>query len=424
MKARILSFALLLFSNPIAVLVTAQTKSVTGSLLSRGMEITSEFIDDKISIHRNDGIAIVNLQGEMVCSAIKPPKKGFSEFFSMNHGVFFAQDGADIVLKDLTGKQLGNLRFEKFIPFITDNTLVAMAGGNYAYIDRNGQEIVRFDREKYLATTNAGGSVSAGDVFTAKAIFLSEDDFPPFSEGLSLIKDSKTQKVGFIDEQFKLLIPARFKNASRFSEGLAAVQDENGNWGYIDKQGVQIIPFSYSKRPSDFRSGLAKVTSKTGSHGFINHKNELVIAAKYKNATNFYKGHALVKETYNSPVQLIDSLGAIVCEFPENVAYIDRSMESAGGFTREDKGEKPYYVSETLQQLVDYGKGIFQNGGYGLLDRNGNTVLNFNYKHLSHYHDGKLLAYYSEFVDGSTRHTYGVIDEQGQWVLHVVESEF
>lgn len=414
-----------LFAGPL----WAQTTEVIGKPITNGARAITEFKADKISVSQNDGIAIVDLNGETICSGIKAPRKGFSHYFSMEKGVFFADEDNVIVLKDLSGQTLGDLRFQEFQPFITDNTLVRLANtppgeNTFAYIDLSGKEIVRFDRKKYVGVTQTNSGISSSDKFVASTMSLSVSDFPPFSEGLTTIRDFSTDKVGFVDTQFKLVIPATYNEASRFSEGLAAVQDENGNWGYINKTGEQVIPFSYSIRPSDFSSGLAKVRSKTGSYGFIDQQNSVVIEPAYQYASNFYKGHALVREDYNSPARLIDSLGNVLCEFPKGASYIDESSEPAGISGRE-KGEKPFYVSETLKQLVDYGKGIFQKGlSYGLVDIKGNIVVDFNYTLLSDYHDGMMFAHLSKFIDGSTQHTYGIIDDEGKLLLKIVDSIF
>jgi len=408
----------------------AQTKQIIGKPITNGARITTQFKGDKLTVYRNDGYAIINLAGETICSGIKAPRKGFSEYFSIDHEVFFAEENATIVLKDLTGKNLGNLTLEKFQPFITTNTLVQLKGtdpsnSSFAYIDNSGKELIRFDKKKYLsATTGNTASFSSGDGFIAGTLFLSAYDFPPYSEGLTAIQNYAEKKFGFVDQQFKLAIPAKFKAVSRFSDGLAAVQNDDGNWGYIDKTGKLVIPFNYSIRPADFSSDLAKLKSKTGLYGFINKNNELVIETKYEYATNFYKGKALVRESYNSAISLIDSTGNVISTFPKDCAYIDESDEPTG-ISGGNKGEKPYYISATLQQLVDYGKGIFKKGmSCGLVDMNGNIILDFKYALLSDYHEGKMFAHLAEFIDGSTQHTYGIIDDEGQLLLQLVDSQF
>lgn len=408
----------------------AQTKQVIGKPIREGSRISTAFKGDKLTVYRNDGYAIIDLEGNTVCEGIKAPKQGFSEYFSIDYGIFFAQDSDAIVLKDLSGKTLGNLRFNKFQPFVTENTLVEIKGSDptsnaFAYINLSGQEIVRFDRKQYLTITSDNTSdFSASDSFIASSIFLSDRDFPPYSEDLTAVQDYRSKKFGFMDKQLKLVIMPTFSKVGRFSDGLAAVQDDNGNWGYIDKSGKQAIPFDYSIRPSNFSSGLAKVKSKDGLYGFINKKNEIIVQPKYQNATNFYKGRALVRETYNGPISLIDSTGQIIASFPKDLSYIDESHNEFGSIGG-DNEEKPFYVSSTLKELVDYGKGVFKKGSYcGLMDISGDIVVDFKYALLSDYHDGKMFAHLSEFINGSTQHTYGVIDEEGQLLLQLVDSRF
>ena len=51
-------------------------------------------------------------------------------------------------------------------------------------------------------------------------------------------------------------------------------------------------------------------------------------------------------------------------------------------------------------------------------------MLDFDYNYLGDYHDGKMLAYKYEFIDGESHHNYGVIAEAGEWILQLVESVF
>jgi hypothetical protein len=399
----------------------SQPKKVDGYTGSTPYNVITQFKGNYFTVEKNDGLAIVNLDGTIAASGIKAPKVGFTRKFSIDYGVYFAQEGDHIVLKNLAGKALGQGKFSEISPFVADNTVVQLqtAPGTtvLAYIDTTGREIVRFDARKYSVIANPT-SKRISWVFT----FLS--NFLPFRDGLTPIQSDEKDKYGFINKELKLVIPFAYKNVSPFSEGLAAVKNDDGNWGYINTSGKLVIPYNYSRSPSRFSSGLAKVKNNEARFGFINKANKLVIPASYQLATHFYKGYALVQEDYDSPALLIDTTGSIIARFPKDASFINNDMPGPG-ISGKEEVEYPFYISETLKQLVDEGKGIFTKAGkYALIDKKGNIILDFNYNYLSDYHGGKMFAHKSDFINNSTQNTYGIINEKGEMVVDISKPEF
>lgn len=410
----------LLFTILFIGIAVAQSKKIEGYPGAPGNYITG-FKGDNFVVQRNDGYAIINLDGTVMVSGIKTPAVGFSRKLLLYHGIFFAGEAGNIVLKDIKGKTLGPGKYKEIIPFVTDNTVARVPSEPgvwiVAYIDTTGKEVVRFDVRKYMAIVDPPSK-------TGGLTFVSLSEFLPFSEGLTPIRSRVAEKFGFIDKKLRLVIPVSFKKASPFSEGLAAVQNDDDNWRFINTTGKLVIPYSYSRRPSRFMAGLARVENKEGRFGFINKENQVVISPQYEFATCFYKGYALVRQSYNHPVLLIDSSATVVASFPKDISYIDNARPPIGIFGNEEK-EYPFYVSETLQQLIDEGKGIFKKGGnYGLVDNKGKIVLDFRYQYLSDFHNDKMFAHKSEFINNSTRHEYGIINENGELVVEIVNSGF
>lgn len=399
---------------------TAQPTKVEGYATANSSYIT-HFDGYHFTVQRKDGYAVIDLKGNVITSGIKAPVIGFFRKLPMYHGTLFADEAGNIVLKSIKGKPLGIGKYQEIIPFTTNNTVARVAGtpGSWtvAYLDTSGKEIVRFDVKKYLAIAQPLSKMGAFS-------FVSLNQFLPFSEGLTPIHSAVSEKYGFIDKKLKLVIPVSFKQACPFSDGLAAVQNNDGNWGFINKTGRLVIPYTYSRRPSRFMSGLARVENNNGRWGYINKENKVVITPKYQFTSSFYKGYALVRESQNHPVLLIDSTGKTVTTFPKDASYIDNATPPAG-ISGGERPEYPFYVSETLQQLVDEGKGIFTSGlRYGLIDNKGNRVLDFEYQILSDYHGGKMFAHKSAYVNNSTQHQYGILNDRGSWVIEIVKPEF
>ncbi len=399
----------------------AQVKKVDGYAGNLPYSSSVKYHDNHFTVERQDGYAIADVDGNVIVTGIKVPTVGFTKEINIDYDIYFAKEGNNIVLKNISGKTIGTGKYSEISPFITDNTVVQLQSNPgtiiFAYIDTAGREIVRFDKKTYSAIANPSSKKTA-------LAFISLKYFSPYSDGLALIKSDDLNKYGFINQKLKLVIPFTYRNACPFSEGLAAVQNDDGIWGYIDITGKLVIPYTYSRRPFRFSSDLAKVENNEGKFGYINRENKLIIPAKYKNATHFYKGYALVHEDYNSVALLIDSTGSTIASFPKGAQFINND-ESPAGISGERNPNPPFYISETLRQLVDEGKGIFTKGmNYGLIDKKGNIVLDFNYSFLSDYHDHKMFAHKSEFINNKTQHEYGIIDEAGKMVVSIVKPEF
>jgi WG repeat protein len=76
----------------------------------------------------------------------------------------------------------------------------------------------------------------------------------PFSDGLA--RSPVGKKIGYVDRELKLVIPARYDGAFRFEQGVAVVctgceivssgehtRYEGGMWGCIDRHGRELRPF-------------------------------------------------------------------------------------------------------------------------------------------------------------------------------------
>lgn len=424
LRAFTLTFTGLLLSS----LAFSQPKIIRGYFPSPGIAIESEFVDDRFFIETDQGFAIFNSKGDQLANGISTNNSLGGKNLSLKNSVFLIKN------KDLTnslmntdGKILGTGKYKSGLSFITDNTFVKFDDGMFGYINEKGEVINKFDKKRYKLITNKpdkAGGFSSSDMFIASTVFLSHADFPPYSaEGLTKVSDYENKLDGFMNKKLELVIPAKYTAVSRFSEGLAAVSNENNLWGFIDTHGKQIIDFTYSIRPRDFHSGLALVINRNRKIGYINKSGELVIPADYERATDFYKGYALVKKDYYTPVQLIDSTGKELVKFPKQIVFIDDSVYKSNYSNKNI--EVTYDGSETLRQLVDYGKGIFMHGNsYGLVDKEGNVVLDFKYTALKDYANGKMLASLREFVDNKTIKTNGLMDDKGNWLVIIKAPEF
>lgn len=104
----------------------------------------------------------------------------------------------------------------------------------------------------------------------------------------NLIQFKENNKVGFKDQNGKVVIVAKYEIAEDFSEGLACVS-LNDKWGFIDETGKVVIPFMYNSgygTGSKFSQGLASV-SIDDKYGYIDKTGKTVIPFEYNEAWDF-----------------------------------------------------------------------------------------------------------------------------------------
>jgi hypothetical protein len=130
-------------------------------------------------------------------------------------------------------------------------------------------------------------------------VFIPRRRRPAISEPGVPVVVKRGDKYGYADESGKVVIEARFDDATPFSEGLAAVRvggPEHGNWGYIDGTGDFVIQPQFAGA-SFFSEGLAAVTTDDffdGKQGYINREGAMVIESRFEEAWPFDGGTAVV----------------------------------------------------------------------------------------------------------------------------------
>ncbi len=310
----------------------------------------------------------------------------YSEIIPYNNGTYLA-------VKDIVGKK------------------------EYHYLDQDLK--ILYKAKLNLKTKNSGrfASFRAQNYSKDKLIQI----FGAFNEELVKSYDHKKLKYGFVNKYGRLTIPKKFAWVADFSEGLSSFQNDEKLFGFINSKGIVVIPAKFSKKPYSFSSGRAKVVSKKGFLGFIDTKGQVAVNPKYKYATNFYKNRALVKETRISPILLINEKGEVLKEFDKN--FKTHFQERADAFMNPAIfDEYLTHINQTLKQLVDFKKAIFHKNinAYGLVDIEGNIILDFKYSSLKDYNNGLMLAIVKQ---GNSRKE-GLMNEKGEFIVEAGESEF
>lgn len=112
-----------------------------------------------------------------------------------------------------------------------------------------------------IAESNDGVAL----IDTAGNIVIKPSKYRLISYGDSLVSFiGKNEKIGFVDLKGKIAIKANFESALPFSEGMAVFgtkvksEDDKFKFGYINKKGKVVLPPVYDEA-NDFSEGLAEV---------------------------------------------------------------------------------------------------------------------------------------------------------------------
>lgn len=288
----------------------------------------------------------------------------------------------------------------------------------YGVIDSKSNLVIPMEYKSIFASgengifiiTDASGNKGLFSVELKKVIVepLYADIFG-FSEGLATVKKRNSNSDflwGAVDVNGITRIPVEYSYLGVLKEGLINFQKDS-KMGFLDKNNHVVIPAMYPNF-SAFNDGLAVVKiPETGKYGYIDKTNKLVIAAEYEDANPFYKGFTSVarKKGYTTgsagkgsvtvPGQwiVIDKTGRVIQErsfdrvsslYPGDL-FIIESNDKKG--TMNTKG-MPILPMEYHDVSIDNaGYTIFKTidtKKYGMMNNVGTIIVAPNYDYVSH----------------------------------------
>lgn len=251
--------------------------------------------------------------------------------------------------------------------------------GKWGCIDTSGNLIIPYKFDKvysynediaivFNGTMNNWGNPVTGTYqfidLNGKSIYKSTEQLFSFSEGFARV--TSKGKIGYINKDGKMVIPATWDSAGSFNEGLAWVKSGK-NYYFIDANGEKTITCNVSNLNSNdpfgsFEDGMAYVRNTSYDLGFIDKTGKLVIPIKYNFGRNFSNGYAPVQDAKTEKWGIIDKQGKTVVPFQWD------DITQSGEYYRVRKYAN--YSNKT-------GAGV--GGTYGLIDAQGNMVLECKY---------------------------------------------
>ena len=304
---------------------------------------------------------------------------------------------------DVTGKELfrENRRITDFEDGITLRTQT-VADKVAKYLDKRGQIVFPASNSNIYLSWMHQGNLFPLSCGRRKVLVQNSSPYDDVDA---------TPSYGYLNENYKLVIPAQYAEAMDFSEGLAAVCNYRGDqpyWGFIDTDGKMVIQMMFSNKPGNFYNGVARVTKNNGKVVYIN-KEGKVISPEYYGATDFSHGYALVVTENNGRFsrQIIDT------SF-ETIRIVDDDID-------------PYFYTDakSFPQKMPLSYAVTKYKGYS----------NDFHSEYNNYITGELLFKTDSntkigpintitWYSNSKTKEKGLINTKGEIILKFVESEF
>ena len=112
-----------------------------------------------------------------------------------------------------------------------------------------------------------------------------------FSEGLAAV--GLAGRIGFINDQGEMVIPARYQRARPFHCGLSVVAEFAGEPHYIDRFGLEVSATEFTEM-NDCSNGLARVKVDQ-NFGFLHQSGRLMISPRFDDIQDFQASIGCIK---------------------------------------------------------------------------------------------------------------------------------
>lgn len=197
---------------------------------------------------------------------------------------------------DLSGHEVSKLKYENVDNF-REGFACVQRDGKWGLINKHGEEVLA--PEYYEAHCSGRFSLfrqkdrlySVYKASTDTVIVLRYDAVGCFSNGLA--KVSSHNKWGYIDTQFRKVIPPQYDQIGDFYNRLATVQ-LGEKYGVVNSAGRKVVPIIYDLC---FVSSQPLIMVKTGSlYGFLNKQGKPVIPVEYYSAEYLEDGKVMLRK--------------------------------------------------------------------------------------------------------------------------------
>jgi hypothetical protein len=239
------------------------------------------------------------------------------------------------------------------------------------------------------------------------------DEARPFCEGIAAIKvngkeDYILPKWGFIDSDGKKICDCIYKKVHDFKNGYASVQLSTRycyeKWGSINRKGEIIIPIEKNNL-GNFSNELFVYEDSIMQWGYIDKNNKILIEPKYRWADSFSNGFAKVQRSFlRQNIKPLDANDYFFINIKNEILF-DRGFYEANSF-------HGGYASVAIKS-----EGV--NNKKGLIDNEGNYVINPQYDDIDYKFNQGRIAVCKKFKQGDWDYVekWGFVDIYNNQVI-------
>ena len=293
---------------------------------------------------------------------------------------------------DENGKVIVQPQFTIVGKFQTSNKVINRTTQGWGMMDNSGKTILPFEytniskysSDKYLLQAKNELIITLSP--TGKALDDKYVGQGQFFEGFARVakRDDSGELIwGFVDENYKEVIPCQYKSAKNYKNGQTAVLDTA--WHLMNTKGeiIATLP-KVVKEIGEFHHGLAWVKLSKTTFGYINTSGQFVIKPKLNKAGDFTK-FGVTNAVLNGQSVLIDERGMPITEFG---IYGNIFNIQSNGFTKVQHPRRRLYgllnqfgklvVPIQYDQITPFKNGIAtirKYGKLGFLDENGKVIV-------------------------------------------------
>lgn len=354
---------------------------------------------------------------------------------------------------DKKGKILIPQQLESY-NFFSENLIAIKKAGKYQFLDGNlkpltkpiYQEVYNFDNQLILVKKNEKYGILDYKLNEILPIKYDSIDYNDAYNGLYPI--SFNNKIGYIDNQGKIVIPLVYDYAEPFNGRLAKVSS-NGKTKYIDQNNKQVIPV-FLDQDDNFEYSPHKhliVVKTDGKYGLYDDYGKTLLEPNYQSIEII---DDFIQAKKGNKYQIFDfNLKSIFNQTFDELKWFDiedtdtQSVnwvspgETLGAIGNDGKylvitskgkillSELPYQIKGITEGLLI----IKQNEKYGYMDKDSNIIIPLEYDGALGFNDGfavvlrnKLMGVIDKSNNIILPIEYDYIENYGKGIFHVVKN--
>ena len=294
---------------------------------------------------KNDKYGVVDYNGNIVIPTI------YDSFIYTDYEYWTVKKNNKYGITDDKGQLIIPIEYEKVFPYI-NHLALAKKDGQWGYINELNQPIIPFEYQVLNS----------------------------FIDGRAMAK--KNNYWGMINPDNETILPFKYDNLVEEVNGFISA-NQQGFWGIINDRYKIIVPFKYDKITS--LDNYFRV-EKNNKVGLFTTDGQLILPTSYDALTIDENGFKIRKE---------DKYGLFDFDGNPLIPIIyDELMYFNNGISRVKKGDKYGMITAQGKMIIscDYGYlGLqftdnyieaMKNGRYGILNKNGKTVVKFQYERI------------------------------------------